>query len=113
MKRLTQWCPANAQLSGNMDFTKLTAWRERSVKDGVAHSAQGAIGRCGLLKALDRHPVSQRIVYCRLSPNQDTPAMKETGRHQLFLQVRFVQRVRHVCRRAQPNRLQSTGRSSR
>ena len=79
MQRLTQWCPANAKLSGNMDFTKLTAWREGSVEDGVTHSAQGAIGRCGLLKALDRHPVSQYIVYCRLSPTQNTPAMKETG----------------------------------
>src|SRR6202021_3389048 len=79
MQCLTQWCPANAQLSGNMDFTKLAAWREGSVEDGVTHSAQGALGRCGLLKAFDRHPVSQHIVYCRLSPNQDTPAIKETG----------------------------------
>src|SRR5580658_957235 len=79
MKRLTQRRPADAKLSGNMDFAKLTAWRERSIKDGVAHSAQGAIGRCGLLKALDRHPVSQHIVYCRLSPTSLPPVMKETG----------------------------------
>src|SRR4029077_6828967 len=77
MKRLTQRCPANAQLSGNMNFTKLTAWRERSVEDGVTHSAQRAVGRCGLLKALDSHPVSPVHSLLSTKSHQDTPPMMD------------------------------------